>query len=206
MEPAFAHLKQTTKCPFAKGSRVHSAPDWDFNLPFDANAERHGEALRDFVVQVEPERLHGFVSKVGCNQPSPSFAMVAEQFCRYLRALAKTDESCAACMSQDVLSRDWQFTYAGTRCFINVFASCYADVHSKRCDVTDGFYVFFQPERSFDFCGRSLLDTFKHEIRRRFADAGMPYDGALIDDGYEALIYMFPEEPFGAPVEWWRQG
>ena len=201
--PAFEELRQTTKCPFAKGARVISAPDWDPALTFTENVAGQGNALRRFAMDFDEHRLHGFVARVGCEQERPSFDDVRMRFHEYLVALAETDESCSAVLAEDKLALGWQFTYADIRMFLNVFATCYPRKHSKYCEVLDGFFVFFQPERSFDFCGSRSLAIMKHEIRARFAEAGLPYNGAQVDARIEALLYMFPVEPFGEPVKWW---
>ena len=41
--------------------------------------------------------------------------------------------------------------------FLNVFAACYPENHSKFIDVESLFYVFFQPEYSFRMCGADPL-------------------------------------------------
>lgn len=67
-----------------------------------------------------------------------------------------------------------------------------------------GVRVFFQPEQSFDYCGARPLSVVKHEIRARFRSAAMPYNGEQIDRRLEALLYMFPMDPFGRTVRWWE--
>jgi YqcI/YcgG family len=201
----FRELMSITKCPFARSARVVFSSDWNKNASFQKNIAVHARELEAFAQRIEDERLHGFVSKVGCVAERPSFDEVRRSFGRYLFGLAATDDSCQAAMNEEIVSLNWQFTHSGVRMFLNVFASCYPVKHSKFCDVKNGFYVLFQPERSFDFCGGVDLRSFKHIIRARFAAAGMPYNDTQIDKRIEALIYMFPSEPFGAPVEWWHE-
>lgn len=200
----FNEVVLSTKCPFARKARIAFAPDWMPDQVYEDNIRAHGKALGAFVERVDSERLHGFLAKVSIENMAADFETVRKGFAHYLFALARTDDSCHESMSRDYLHRGWQFTYSGMRMFLNVFASCYPPAHSKFCDVSNGFYVFFQPERSFDFCGSRPLSEFKFEIRRRFSAAGMPYNGDLIDQRIEALIYMFPIDPDGEPVEWWR--
>ena len=203
MDQAFLELQKTTKCPFAKRAKVIAAPDWDASISFEENVALHASAIRAFAPRIDPERLDGFVAKVGTESGVPPFGEVRRQFGRYLFALADTDESCWRAMGSDFLTPEWQFTHSGVRFFLNVFAAFYRQPHSKFAGVHDGFFVFFQPERSFDFCGGPPLDVFKYEIRRRFAAVNMPYNGDQIDQRLEALLYMFPVEPYGEAVRWW---
>ena len=199
----FSDLVLRTKCPFARSARILAAPEWESSLSLDENAVQHAAALADFARRIETERLHGFVAEVRTLPSQPSFEQVRVGFRNYLFALAKTDASCGASMSEIRLDKDWQFAHSEVRFFLNVFSSCYPIQHSKYCRGSHGFYVFFQPERSFDFCGSRPLSEFKYEIRRRFEAAGMPYNGDQIDRRLEALLYMFPVDPDGAPVVWW---
>lgn len=207
MSREFTKLSSITKCPYARSASVVAAPDWDYSVGLEENAASHARAIAAFAERVESERLHGFVAKVGTSHAAPDFEAVRVGFRGYLMALAGTDRTCAESMlNQDFMSTDWQFTHSSMRFFLNVFSSCYPQPHSKYCDVDNGFLVFFQPEVSFDYCGGQPLDVAKHAIRARFASAGMPYDGDRIDRRIEALLYMFPIEPFGEAVAWWTGG
>lgn len=199
----FDELARVTKCPFAKKARVVYGPDWCADLALEQNALRCANALEKFGARIEDERLHGLVVKVGTASVNPSFEEVRSAFGEFLFALGATEVSCGKCMTSDFLDLDWQFSHSGTRYFLNVFASCYTPPHSKHAYVQRGFYVFFQPERSFDFCAGSSRKDVKLKIREQFARSGMPYDGTQIDRRIEALLYMFPLEPFGDPVVWW---
>ncbi|WP_372517247.1 YqcI/YcgG family protein [Mycobacterium hackensackense] len=192
-----------TKCPFAKNASVVFGPTWNRRCSFKGNVARHAVELRRFSRVLERDRLHGFVVKVGMRHRNPSFEGVRRTFREYLRALAETDLSCKESMEANLLSPDWQFTHSDTRYFLNVFASCYNPPHSKYIPTRYGFYIFFQPERSFDFCGRASLEEVKYHIRTAFARANMPYNGDLIDRRIESFLYMFPLQPFDSPVRWW---
>jgi hypothetical protein len=205
VDQAFLELQKTTRCPFAKRAMVVAGPDWDYTLSFEENVAFHADAIRSFVSRIDPERLDGFAAKVGTESAVPSYAEVRRQFGRYLVALGETDESCRRAMESDFLAPQWQFTHSEVRFFLNVFAAFYPQPHSKYAGVRDGFFVFFQPERSFDFCAGPPLDVFKFEIRRRFTTVDMPYNGDLIDQRFEALLYMFPVEPYGEAVRWWDE-
>lgn len=200
----FDRLRGGTHCPFAKRASVLMGPTWQEKDSYEANVLRHSDALSSFGQRVAPERLHGIVFVVDEFQKALNFEEVRVGFCKYLNALAKFDKSCAKAMEADFLSSDWQFEHNGVRYFLNVFASFYGPNHSKFCSLECGFAIFLQPEVSFDFCGNVDLSSFKHEIRKRFSDAGKPYNGGQIDKRIEALIYMFPEKETDGPVIWWE--
>lgn len=201
---SFRDLQRRTHCPFARTARIVLAPDWQHDRTYTENVAHHAGALRSFVQTGTADRHHGFVAGVGVGGRYRDFSAVRAAFGDYLLALGATDESCDDRMRADRLDRDWQFTYSGCRMFLNVFAACYPKSHSKFIDTESLFYVFFQPEYSFQMCGAGpLAPGVKHEIRKRFKAAGMPYDGALIDRRIEALIYMFPLQLGDEPVVWW---
>lgn len=204
MNSAFLALRNSTKCPFAKRAVVVESPTWEPDRTFEENVQGHAVAIRAMSTRIEQERLDGFVAYVRTPSDSPSFDEVKFQFRRYLFALAETDSSCAIAMAGDFQSPEWQFTHSDVRFFLNVFAACYPEPHSKFAPVAGGFLVFFQPEQSFSFCPGPPLDRFKHVIRQRFSLANMPYNGERIDRRIEAPLYIFPVEPFGEDIRWWE--
>lgn len=201
---AFSRLQERTLCPFAEGARIWRSPAWDNSLSVLTNYSIIARELGRFVLFDRAATLHGFCAEVRLGAAACDFESVRVGFRDLLFGLASEDESCRRCLAADVLAPDWQFEFSGMRMFLNVFAPCYPFPHSKWIPDRDLFLVFFQPEHSFDLCGiNSSEQETKAAIRRRFADAGMPYNGELIDARSEALLYMFPCDPFGPPVRWW---
>lgn len=202
---AFKDLKDRTLCPFARSAKIWFGPPWDTSLRFRENCSIQATDLRRFCEAAYEGRYHGFVAGLRVGDAAQNAEDVKVAFRDFLNGLAAEDASCGRCMAQHPLSEDWQFEFGDVRMFLNVFAPCYERPHSKRVESTGAFFVLFQPEFSFDFCGidPGSRDT-KLEIRRRFASAGMPYNGAQIDSRIEALLYMFPSDPFGEPVRWWE--
>lgn len=202
---SFRKLKLETTCPFAKSAKVWFGPCWDHSSDWSENIRAQAADLLRFSETAEIGGYHGYAAQIGLGSAARDFESVRRGFGRYLLALSETDASCAACMRGDFETLGWQFEYAGTRMFLNVFAPCYPARHSKRVDDFENFFVFFQPEFSFDLCGvNSDRPTIKRQIRSLFAQAGTPYNGEQIDSRFEALLYMFPHEPFGPPVRWWK--
>lgn len=200
----FEAMRSSTYCPFAKRARIRFSPPWQTTLDFEGNVAAHAAALSKFVVEGKRDSQHGFVSQVSLGNDACDFDSVRQAFGAYLEGLAQHDDDCHKALSADKLSRDWQFSFDGMRMFLNVFAPCYPQPHSKFIDSPHSFWVFFQPEYSFDLCGIDPSKVAKKDvIRAAFRDAGMTYDGAQIDKRIEALLYMFPIRPTDEPVRWW---
>jgi hypothetical protein len=204
MANVFEILKSATYCPFAKGAVVEFGPEWCRERTWCENIEEHAKALSDFADTGELRKQHGFAAEVVIGPDALDLEGVRQGFKRYLFSLAKHDEDCSRCLQQDKLSEAWQFRYSGVRFFLNVFAPCYDAPHSKFIKTSESFWVFYQPEYSFDLCNidRTKLRT-KDRIRAVFAQHGMAYSGALIDQRIEALLYMFPQNGEDEPVRWW---
>jgi hypothetical protein len=200
----FKRMVGQTRCPYAKTAKVWYAPAWNTDASYYENVGFHATALRQFVPVAKAERYHGFVSEITIGPRAKDFDTVKRAFREYLHALASTDTNCQQCMMGVRGDKSWQFEYAGLRMFLNVFAPCYPAPHSKRVEAEDCFFVFFQPEHSFDLCGVNPQNrAAKTQIRSAFADADMPYNGAAIDARIEAELYMFPLNPTDPPVRWW---
>jgi hypothetical protein len=200
----FETLRQATYCPFAKTANVRFAPMWDRLLTPCDNIRLHAETLSAFVRVAEKERIQGFVSEVVIGSDAQSFEGVRCGFRDYLADLAMYDEDCRRTLDLDKLGPKWQFSFAGMRMFLNVFASCYKQPHSKFIASDNSFWVLFQPEFSFGLCGvDSSRGELKQQIREKFSSRGMPYNGAMIDRRIEALLYMFPQHITCDPVRWW---
>jgi hypothetical protein len=125
-------------------------------------------------------------------------------FKRLLVELGNHDVSCQLALEQQIDAVGWNFMFEYHPIFLNLFAPCYPAPHSKRIDDGEHIYVFLQPEFTFDFCNvNRSRTTLKDEIRSRFDDAGMPYDGETIDSRRKALSYVFPLTAGAPPIAWW---
>ena len=200
----FESMRASTYCPFAKGANIRFSPPWKNSLGFDGNVAAHAAALADFVVEGQRSHLHGFVSQITLGEDACDFDHVRKAFRAFLHGLARHDDDCCNALKDDKMSTDWQFSFRGMRMFLNVFAPCYPQPHSKFIDSPGSLWVFLQPEYSFDLCGIDPSKTAaKDAIRASFRNAGMNYDGGQIDKRIEALLYMFPMRPTDEPVRWW---
>lgn len=199
---AFQQVQATTRCPFAA----------DANLAFGPICKRDGagvavEALAaafcSFLSDFRREALDGFVWGVEGDE-STSLAGTASLFARTIAALARLDSVPSVVPWDRVGTVEWQYSFVGERLFLNVFSPCYPRTHSKHLPAEGGIVVFAQPEDAFEVAGVNPARTsLKAEIRRRFEEAGMPYDGGMIDKRIEAHLYLFPLTVGQCPVTWW---
>lgn len=201
---AFTFLKSTTLCPFAQSARVDYGPPWSGELTFFENVTNIAQALRRHLPECRREKMQGFVAEIGVDEPLTFDGAVAT-FRRFVFELGRHDESCRVALGQKIDAEGWNFVFAGEPIFLNLFAGCYPNPHSKKIAHLKNIFVFFQPEFTFDFCNVNRSRTnLKNQIRQKFAAAGMPYDGRTIDSRRKALSYVFPVEANSPPVEWWR--
>lgn len=201
MLDAFSTVRRTTHCPFANAARVRTARAAVVGAS-GCDVKELAFDLRRYLEEFRQERQDGLVWTVTGAHASTLEGTV-ELFARCIAALADTDSTAEYGGWGSVTEPGWQFAFEGERLFLNVFSPCYPPGHTKHLDAEEGIVVFAQPEDAFGFCNvDSSRQDLKAEIRRRFANAGMPYSGALIDRRVEADLYVFPAEVDGEPVRW----
>ncbi|HMJ79385.1 MAG TPA: YqcI/YcgG family protein [Iamia sp.] len=195
----FEAIRARTHCPFAPSASITFGP----GLDVDRDLARVAEALARYTAALAPGSSSGFV--LGVRGACDSVADAGQLLNRLLLGLARAERQDAGwCWGPNVESPTWQFEYGGVKMFVNVFGPCYPASHSKHAEWDEGIIVFFQPESSFDDCGvHPGRRDLRRSIRRRFAEAGQPYSGPLIDRRVEALLYVFPVGLDDAPVRWW---
>jgi len=202
---SWLRLKHTTHCPFAATARVMRAGAWDPARDARSNLAHIGDQLRQFCRAYEATRLHGFVAEIGAPPGRElDLGLSAGLVNWLLRGLAGLDGQNTESDWRAIETTEWQFRFAGVRLFMNLFSRCYPPHHSKHIGLDRGVLVFAQPEQAFDFCGvNPARPSIKHGIRARFAAAGKPYPGRLIDSRVEAHLYVFPLRLDDPPVRWW---
>lgn len=200
----FEEMRLRTLCPYAGRARITYGPRWsDADSP-EVNLRRAASSCARWAGTARENASHGFVMEVGLTDAG-DFEAVRIAFGATLRALNERDPNRSECMGREIDSTEWQYEFAGERLFVNVFAPCYQPPHGKHVDAEGRFYIFFQPEFSFDLCGiDSSNRAAKETIRRIFSNAGCPYDGDAIDRRIEAYLYLFPLDPADGPVRWWH--
>lgn len=177
---------------------------WSIGQSYAENVGRISADLTRYASRSQRLRLQGYACEVSADAAElASVDGTARSFARFLASLAS---SLGESIDLDGVDQPgWQSTFAGDRYFLNVFSPCYPRNHSKHLETSDRFVVFFQQESSFDYCGiNSTQHGTKEAIRQAFADAGMAYDGDLVDQRVEAELYVFPLHVGDAPVKWWH--
>lgn len=203
MARAFEATKRSTLCPYAAQARISYGPAWCDDDTKLVNWDRIAAALAEWATTAEVERSHGFVVEIG-HPAAGNFDHVRTLMRGVLQSISERDPALSTCMSGRFEDPEWQFEFAGLRLFVNLFAPCYPPGHGKHTDTPGRIYLFLQPEYAFDLCGITPENrAAKERVRRRFREAGSPYNGEMIDGRLEAYLYMFPLKPTDEPVKWW---
>lgn len=164
--------------------------------------------LAKFSQVYELEKFSGFAFDAAAVDGSnlEKFNDCVHPFRSVLCALLEIDGLDPSLLWANIEDYDWQYSLCGLRLFVNLFAPCYPPRHTKHLPVLDRIVLFLQPERSFDFCDvNSSRGDLRRRIRERFAKAGRPYSGDLIDTRIEAHLYVFPLEIGDPIVRWWEE-
>lgn len=199
----FSEVQNTTLCPFARDARIAWASSWRKEQTDDVNFARIGEDLAAFCSSAQSDKMHGFVMAIDAGPDGLSdIDSVARRFAESIAALDRCDGG-GGLDRTAVDQVGWQWEYAGLRLFLNVFAGCYEPWHPKHLPTADMMILFAQPSFSFDLCrANSDQTSVKEFIRKRFATAGRPYDGQLIDRRVDSVHYMSPAHLGDEAVRW----
>jgi FPC/CPF motif-containing protein YcgG len=200
----FGQVIAATLCPFARSARVGWASGWQEALPDEENYSRIANELGQFCMTARDRRMHGFVVAIG--DPAgglTNLSAVERRFARTLAELDRRDKGSKRHSPKDVGKAGWQWEFCNLSLFLNVFSSCYKDWHPKHLPARGILVIFMQPSFSFDLCNANTDNVLvKKAIRQKFARAGRPYDGELVDRGIDSLLYMSPARPGDPPVAW----
>lgn len=112
-------------------------------------------------------------------------------------------------MAAEIEDPGWWFSFGGQKLFILTFGRCYPRSSSRYGFETDHTYIVFQPIHCFS---RRIPDgavrksrQARSQIRRRYEDAGRPYDLAITLSAFEARRYVKPTRLGEPPVRWWQE-
>ena len=201
---SFGEVISQTLCPFARTARVEWASPWQASLSDEENFSRIARELEQFCMTARDREMHGFVVAVGAAERGlTDLGAVEGRFRRTLAELDRRDKGTKQHRPQDVDKAGWQWEFCNLGLFLNVFSSCYEEWHPKHLPASGILVIFMQPTFSFDLCNANTDNVqVKGAIRRRFARAGRPYDGELVDQGVDSLLYMSPAQPGDPPVAW----
>jgi hypothetical protein len=202
----FSKLRHMSPCTFAERAKLWGSPDWREDRSVEWNVEMISPYLAIFAKAAEREGLDGFVVGSGRAAEVGGMGALAQWFARVLESFIRNDPGSRVADAFAGVDRPgWQFSFRGTRMFVSVFSSLYADTHPRYSP--SGTYIVFQPEASFDAhrigANHPSSRTVKQSIRNKFRELGYAYPGELIDERVEAHIYLLPRWPEDAEVSWW---
>lgn len=207
----FHTIQQQTRCPFARDARVWGASNWDSTVDWDENCRRIALQFWEFTNAVREEELDGFVVEFDGLEYGQAIPSLAGCLNRFLRSLSHEDPLHSDCMRKVIDMPEWEFSFAGERVFIIVFAPCYAKSSSRYGFGCENVFVLLQPQSSFEHhkIPRGYeLGLLRARIRSAFHSVGADYDtgtlAAIMNGPLEAVRFIKPLTPDDPPVQWWK--
>jgi hypothetical protein len=204
----FQRIQQSTQCIYSPQSRLWGCPEWDVSDGFDSNLHR---ILPDFALFLDLAHefaLDGYILELRGNGYGSTLAELARSTRLVLQWLSDRDPAGDHCMHQEVEDPAWAFSYGGEKLFVNSFAPCYPQSHSRYSFGCDHTYVFFQPRHSFRKAFHEHETAISAEtravIRRAFERHGRPYDTTISAAPFDAYRFVRPLNPGDPPVRWWK--
>lgn len=199
----FRNIVSNTLCPYTGGKLIYG-PSWSDEVSFQENIRLNAIELSRFLSHFKEGKLHGFVMELKCPEGQTDLKQFAAFFHKTLLTLSSFDPRKSTCLNQEKENTEWQYEYCGVRMFIASFAPCYSTLHPRYSYSSEFAFLLIQPEESFSFCGVSSKNQQAKDLaRKKFIEAGRPYDSDLIDKRIEAWLYILPEEICDQPIEWW---
>ncbi len=190
---AFRTVSNSSPCTFAAAAKLWGAPDWAASQKTASNVDLLVPHLAAFTKAAAPEGLDAFIIKPTWSHLD-TMGQLANKFRELLTLIASRDPAKANVMAGPIDVPGWQFSFNGTRLFVSVFSSLYAETHPRHCP--SGSFVVLQPEQSFMQRGigggSGQTEAIKGHIREKFERAGFTYPHSVIDARIEAAIYLLP--------------
>ena len=210
MNDIFRTVQAETQCPFAKSATITFARSIEAGRSIPEAAQQLYEDIAMYVQEGIVTAPDGLAVALPSSVIGDDFESLTSGFNSFYHALKLNDgfseESIAA---EDIEDAGWQLTMGGQRMFTIVFSSLYPADSPRHIPEAGTTFVFFQPVESFGTRipydkDSTEFKRLKANIRSRFAQAGLEYDGAINDDPREAAKYLSPRR-LGAPaVQWWK--
>lgn len=206
----FRTVQAETQCPFAKSAEITFARSVTAELSLPEAAQQLHEDVSTYIKEGITTAPDGLAVALPNSVIGDDFESLTSGFSFLYHALKINDGSSEeAIATEDIEDPGWQLTIAGQRLFTLVFSSLYPEDSPRHLDETNMTFVFFQPVQSFHaripFDKDSVeFKRLKANIRSRFAQAGLEYDGTINDDRREAAKYLAPQHLGMQAVEWWK--
>lgn len=203
----FQGIVFNTKCSFARTAKVWGNYEWDEMLSFERNIQNSLPSLIRFTKAADAEGLDGYVFEIKNSNLEDSFDGLCSVLKNTMDNLSAFDPTGENVMQTQIDHSDWQFTFNGVRLFTTTFASFYPKNHPRYSPIEGSYFIFLQPEFSFDHHGihkgNEKRDNIKDSIRDKFIKTGGYYDIDLIKQPIEAYKYIKPLEVGSEPIAWW---
>jgi len=205
----FLKVKNNTRCPFAKNSKVMNGTTWDSNLNLEENVKRSVSLLEIFNKRINAgEELDAFVIEIGDKKYGDTIEQLSRTVKKVLCVISDNDPTGENAMQEDLRSNFWNFHFGGifSAFFISVLAPCYPSTHSRYAYGSEHTFILLQPEISFQQKAIKLdydPKSVRHVTRKRFAAAGQPYDPR---DSKEYTMCNWIVRPMRVdlpPIRWW---
>lgn len=205
----FQAVIDSTLCPFAPDAKIWGAKAWDKALNFEENITSNLSWLERFAKVCDPEQLDGFVIEVKLDENNHSdLISLGKLLNQTLRVISTNDPAGQNCMDEEIETPTWRFSFGGVTFFISTFSDLYGPDNSRHSPHPGSFFVFFQPEKSFDHHhihrDNPKRDNIKQNIRQSFKDHHRGYDVALVEQKIEAYKYLKPLHLSELPIKWWE--
>jgi YqcI/YcgG family len=204
----FADIQNGTECIFASAAAMWGCQAYDDRLSLTGNLRERLPLFTLFCRVSGDLKIDGLVLELP-GQFGEGVETLGRTTLQVLDYLSANDPLGARCMKKNVEDPTWWFSFAGAKLFILTFGPCYPVSNSRYGFETVNTYLVFQPIHAFS---RHLPDgdvgksqRSREEIRRRYANAGRPYDLAITLSPYEVHRYVKPLHAGQPPVSWWRK-
>ncbi len=197
---SFAPIRRATHCAYAAGSVIWGA------RPFELNLDGIAEDLARFVDAAGELRLDAFVIELPAAFGETVDAL-AQTTNAVLRGLADRDPTGESVFDREVEDLSWCFAFGGDLLFVNTFAPCYPEAHSRYGFGVPSTFVLLQPRHSFARVvrpGETVLPVaVRQKIRADYEAHRRGYDVGISAVPYEAYRVVRPLHPGDPPVRWW---
>ncbi len=206
----FRPLMAKTLCPFAQQAKIWGAPDYDEHEDVETNVSRIAAVLARFCRVARSEELDGFVIRLTSLAHIRQIHSLSDVFHRILASLGRQNKvnGLQNPMDDEILTKEWRFTFSNVSFFITVFAPFYRGDHPRFSWCSKSAFIFLQPEFSFDAHGihshNPKREMIKIGIREEFSRSTIGYSSKLVEQPMEALKYIKPLDLDAPPVKWWK--
>jgi hypothetical protein len=204
----FASIQNATECIFASAANMWGCPAYDDRVSLTDNLREWLPLFTLFCRVSEDFKIDGLVLELP-GHFGEAIETLGRTTLDVLEYLSANDPLGVGCMQKTVEDSTWWFSFEGEKLFILTFGPCYPITNSRYGFQADHTYLVFQPIHAFS---RHLPDgeiqksrRSREEIRRRYANAGRPYDLAITLSPYEVHRYVKPIRVGQPPVNWWRR-